>query len=69
MTRSRRAVDARDQSRDPGDATDSDGRCPDEPTEPPDQSEGAKVQGGEERVRVRVSSIERSHRQDGQVRR
>ena len=37
-------------SSDPGDATGDDERRPDTPTDPPDQSEGTRGRGGEERV-------------------
>ena len=40
---------------DPGDVTDGDVRHPDEPTEPPDDAESARVQGGKERVKADVS--------------
>ena len=44
---------------DPGDATDDDSRHPDEPTEPPDDAESARVRGGEGRVEA---DVERSSR-------
>ena len=40
-------------SEDPGDVTDDDAHHPDEPTEPPDNAESARVRGGEERVEER----------------
>ena len=47
------------QPEDPGDATDDDAHHPDEPTEPPDNTESARVRGGEERVEERVSEASR----------
>ena len=44
---------------DPGDAMDDDARHPDEPTEPPDDTESARVRGGEERVEMMVSKAPR----------
>ena len=44
-------------SEDLGDATDDDARHPDEPTEPPDDAESARVRGGEERIEERVSRM------------
>ena len=46
-------------SEDPGDATDDDARHPDEPTEPPDDAESARVRGGQRRVEVDVSRMSR----------
>ena len=42
---------------DPGDATDDDARHPNEPTEPHDDAESARVRGGKERVEGRVSRM------------
>ena len=44
---------------DPGDATDDNAHHPDKPTEFPDNTESARVRGGEERIKARVSRTSR----------